>query len=166
MKRLFILLTVGLMMAVSGSVLIASPAGAVPPEKEPIEFTFSFVIPAGEACNFDLQLDFDVSGLEIAYFDEDGNLVRVFDELSVVVVATNLATGESVSSYEHFNETFDPQSEQIVQRGLIDQIRDEDGRVIAVIAGKWVFDANTGDIISMTPNVQQRIPILCQAFGG
>jgi hypothetical protein len=166
MKRLFILLTTGLMMAVSGSVLMASPAAAVPPEKNPIEFAFSFVSPAGEICDFDLQVDLSFSGLEIAYFDQDGNLVRVFDELNVFFLGTNVATGESVSSDFHLNETFDPQIEQIAERGLWDQIRDESGRVIAVIAGRMVFDANTGEVISITPNVEPGFPIVCEVLGG
>jgi hypothetical protein len=166
MKRLFALLTVGLMMAVSGSVMRASPAGAVPPDREPFEFTASFVLPAGSPCSFDLGLEFDVSGLEIAYFDGDGNLIRVFDANSGVLVATNLATGDSVSSDFRYNQTFDPQTEDVVERGLIDQFRDSDGRVIEVHAGLMVLDANTGDIISVTPHTGPGFPVICDALGG
>ncbi|SRR6266511_1931794 len=166
MRRLTALVGLLALVALGGGALTASPARAVPPERDRFTFNDTFEIPAGEICDFDLRFTFDFRITEVRYFDQEGNLLRVVDHINGSDTDTNLNTGATLTNDDHFITTFDAQTETIAYRGLNLHIRTPDGKLIAVLAGRMTFDATTGDLLSVTPHMGGGLPVTCRLLGG
>jgi hypothetical protein len=152
--------------ALAVGVLTASPAGAVSPEID--RFTFSDVIdfPTGTICDFNLRFAPDFSIIAATYFDQQGDVVRVVDHVNGTDINTNLDTGLTLpTDKDHFTTTFDAQTETIAYRGLNLHVRAPNGK-LAILAGRMTFDANTGELLSITPHMGGGFPVICRLLGG
>lgn len=91
-RSVWILITV---VALVSALLPIMPASA--------QETFTLVFPAGQACQFDLQVDYDLAGGGPQYShefqDKDGNVVgTLLAGVGYPIVYTNLATGATMST--------------------------------------------------------------------
>jgi hypothetical protein len=138
---------------------------AIPPERKSFDVQDSTVYPAGEICDFDFELAADFSVAEATHFDKSGNPVRVFFTINGVFTVMNLETGASLTDVNHRANTLDLEGETQVTRGLYLQLRTPDGKLVAVLSGKLVFDLETGEITG-TPPHRSGLPVICEALGG
>jgi hypothetical protein len=71
--------------------LAAAPAGAAPPLQEVEQVDDHFLIPAGEFCDFPVQLDAVGRVLFTTFFDGDGNVTAVNARPNIRITLTNPA---------------------------------------------------------------------------
>jgi hypothetical protein len=153
--------------ALCAGVFIASSAVAVPPEHDQFTFTFSDVLPAGTVCDFDLSVSIPFSITETVFFDQQGNPVRIVDQVFVVGdTYTNLATGATITAeVSHITQTLYPQTGEFVYRGLNLLVRAPDGRLVT-LAGRLTFNTITGVPGRVTPHMGSGLRAICGLLGG
>ena len=85
-----------LALALTG--VVAGPALAAPPDREPLELPPSIDFAAGEACSFDLRVDILANkGWTTTYFDRSGAPVRAIGTGSLKIRATNIDDADEPS---------------------------------------------------------------------
>ena len=89
--------TVAIVLAVAAVLFSAAAVAAAGPVRQPVEYPLEgFFLPAGSACEFDLQADFLVNREKMTTFmDSDGNPIRSLVTGSLVVRLTNLENDAS-----------------------------------------------------------------------
>lgn len=80
-----------LVLAVCG--VLAAPAAAVPPTRQTI-VQHNVVEDQGEACGFPVQWTIDLTVERTRFFDNEGNLVKIIDQVREDNTVENLATGK------------------------------------------------------------------------
>ncbi len=75
--------------------MIATPAAAVEPVRQVFGFT-NTIEGFAEDCGLNLRWDIDGTVKRTRFFDRDGNLVRILDQVREDNVITNVDTGESL----------------------------------------------------------------------
>lgn len=141
MRRLIVMGTaIGLLL------LMAIPAFAAKPDVVVDEdFLNEFTIPAGELCDF--PVDLVESGHEriTEFLSGDGDLVKAH----VQVRGTGMWTGPGGTATEHFawSGIFDAEAMTFTQNGNVWNLHMGAGGTILHDKGQIVFDENTGDAI-------------------
>jgi hypothetical protein len=133
-------------------------------------FQFSFSgqnsYPAGALCDFNFQDTFTVTIAGTVLPNGDNPVVNITESVS----HTNLDTGYSLTEVDHItNATLGGRGAAIYDAGIYWHLRDASGRTVLVRAGEVTFDANTGQLMSFTPNSgydQSSAQIICPALGG
>lgn len=78
--------------------LVATPASATQPVREPLVFPDELPMPAGVFCPWEGLVTFPVNKeFATTFFDQDGSVTEVLITGSLVVTITNLDNGESVT---------------------------------------------------------------------
>ena len=152
-RRLLLALTLG---ALATGVLVPVAAAAAP-ERFTESFEDSFVVPAGEICDFEYAQAF--SGTDhVTIF---GDRVQVQETLTVA--HTNVDTDYTLTEHDRIFFTFREDSEKHV--GIFWHLRDASGKMVVVQAGQLRFD-ETG-LIKFTPNLNPDFAaVICPALGG
>lgn len=122
------------------TVLAASPAGAVPPERFTDEFADEFTETA--ICGFPIDISFVGSVRGTEFFDRAGNLVSVQVHGEDVGTITNPANGEDCRGGDHWLETTDVVSGEFAILGLFFHLNFPGAGIVLLDAGHIRFDAN------------------------
>jgi len=124
--------------------------------------------PAGEFCNFNYRQEYIITQNIKDFLDADGNVVSEVRNEELRNVHTNLDTGKTLIETDHYTVHVNYVTGSVRQTGQVWHLRDEDGRLVLVGAGRFTMDAYTGEIISETPNVKfANFPqFVCPALGG
>jgi hypothetical protein len=159
--------TGGLLMTLSLVVLIAaSTASATRPLHEKSSFSASFDLAAGEFCDFAYHQEGTAYSNALIWLDGDDPR-KVIDHQTQYVTHTNVATGFTLTEVDHFTFSFNARTARFRTVGLFWHLRTAAGKVVAVHAGQWVIDANTGETVKITPNFRADIAaVICPALGG
>jgi hypothetical protein len=172
MKRLRI--TVFLAAAVVALALLAIVAGtarADPAIHFKETFTFDFILPAGNLCDFNYEGKSTQVYIVTASTPATPNGVVVVHETEYNT-HINLDTGYTLTETDEVVSQFPTtpfDSATLIQVGLFWHLRDASGNIVLVKAGTVTFDAATGEVISFTPNSgfdQTFAEIICTALGG
>jgi len=152
-RRLVLALTLGTL----ATGFLVPVAIAAQPEHFTESFADSFVIPAGELCDFNYSQTF--SGTDsVTIF---GDRVQVQETLTVA--HTNLDTDYTLTENDRLFFTFAEGSEKDV--GVFWHLRDANGKMVVVQAGQVRFD-ETG-LVKVTPNLNPDFAdVICHALGG
>jgi hypothetical protein len=152
-RRLLLALTLG---ALAIGVLVPVAAAAAP-ERFTDSFEDTFVVPAGELCDFEYSQAF--SGTDVVTIFED----RVQVQETLTVAHTNVDTGYTLTENDRLFFTFGVGSEKDV--GLFWHLRDPSGKMVVVQAGQIRFDES--GLVSVTPNLNPDFAaVICPALGG
>lgn len=100
---------------------------------------FQAVVPAGELCDFDFQIDNDTVRKVNRFYDADGNRVRVIWQVVETNTHTNLDTGVALTEEVHYSFQRDLVTGEEITQGMTWQLRDEDGRLVLLHAGRTVY---------------------------
>jgi len=132
--------------AVLTSVVGASVAGAVAPERFTEEFEDQFT--DTESCDFPIDLHFMGSIDFTLFFDSAGNLIRVQGVGSDVGTATNPANGKTAMGVDHWLEVEDVESGEFAVLGLFFHLNFPGAGIVLIDAGNATFDAE-GNLIHL-----------------
>ncbi len=145
----------------------AAAAGASAPThtRQPFSGTFG-PIPAGTLCDFAYAEEF--SGVDnVTIFGDPANPDRTIVEENLYVKHINVDTGYFVDEYDHFVFQLDAADATLKQIALNWHLRDPSGKIVVVQAGLLVLNMDTGEVISVTPNLNPDFgAVICPALGG
>jgi hypothetical protein len=127
----------------------------------------AFDVPAGALCDFAYHEEDRGTQNLTRFFDGQGNLVRVEDQLDVSILHRNIGTGQTLTEDLHSAAHVDLISGQAHVTGENWHLRTEDGRLVLSGAGLIATDLVTGDILRQTPNAMAgTAATICPALGG
>jgi len=156
-----------LALCVAGATLLALAVGTARADS-PVHNRFSFPggmdFPAGTLCDFNSNETFTVVG-EFTGLPNGGSTTVLTESIT----HNNLDTGLRLTEVDHVTIETPPNSSRTIQAGIFWHLRDASGNNVLVQAGEMTFDANTGQLISFTPNSagnQAFAQIICPALGG
>lgn len=155
-------------LVLSALVLSAAAALADPPthfKKETFSDTFS--APAGQLCDFDFDYAsaFTIDQTTEVFGDLD-NPTKFVLHLTIHVSHTNLDTGYTLTELDHMVNTVDVVKNVGKQVGVFWHLRDATGKLVVVQAGQILYNATTGELIKVTPNVKADFAaVICPALG-
>lgn len=122
-------------------------------------------LPAGAVCDFAYHEESSYTQNLTRFFDSDGNLVRVEDQVDVTILHRNLDTGYTLVEEDHYAAYVDFASGVATTSGQSWALRDADGRLVLSGAGLLTIDLATGALLTQTPGVKDNRQILCSALG-
>jgi hypothetical protein len=124
-------------------------------------------VPAGALCDFAYHEE-DLGTQNITrFFDGQGNLIRVEDQISVSILHRNADTGQTLTEDLHYAAHVDVNSGQVQVTGESWNLSPEDGRLVLSGAGLIATDLLTGDILRQTPGgLANAAATICPALGG
>jgi hypothetical protein len=127
----------------------------------------AFDIPAGALCDFAYhQEDLGTQNLT-RFFDDQGNLVRVEDQLDVSILHRNTGTGQAFTEDLHSAAHAGLISGQAQVTGESWHLRTKDRRLVLSGAGLIATGLVTGHILRQTPNAMaSTAATICPALGG
>lgn len=156
-----------LAVAAAGALVFASPALADGPVHIKRTFPATLDFAAGEACNFTYHGEGLYKQDIKQFFDDAGNLVFVINHTELRWVHMNVDTGYTLTEVDHYTVHLDLVTGEITSTGNDWHLRDVDGKIVLVGAGRYVQDLITGEILSETPNVgADTFQVICPALGG
>jgi hypothetical protein len=161
MKRLFIMA----LAAVLGGTLVAA-ANANGPAHFRDSFSDSFVIPAGDRCDFDYRISFTVHFNDVVFGDpEDPD--HVISHVTAFVSHTNLETGYTLTEVDRTTERFDLVNGIGKITGIIWKLRTPEGKLVFTQMGQIIFTFE-GEELKRTPHMQPPdvAPTVCGLLGG
>jgi hypothetical protein len=161
MKRLLIMA----LATVLGGTLVAA-ANAKGPAHFRDTFSDSFLIPAGERCDFDYRISFTLRFHEIVYGDLD-DPDRIISHETAFVSHTNLETGYTLTEVDRTIGHIDVQNGVGKLTGIIWKLRTPEGKLVFTQMGQIIFTFE-GEELKRTPHMQPPdvAPIVCGLLGG
>lgn len=146
--------------------LTAVAAWASPPTHGSITFSDSFTGVPGDPCDFTYGNSF--TGVDnFVLFGDPANPTSSIDHVTLYVTHRNLDTGYTLTEVDHYNLFFDASASTVKQVGILWHLRDARGKIVVVQAGEFVYDAFTGEVIKVTPNINPSLAaVICPALGG
>jgi hypothetical protein len=163
-RRLLLLLAVA---AVVSAVCVAGSASAATPEHRRQTVTAPAVdVPPGAVCDFGFHQESSFTQNLTRFFDSDGNLLRVEDQVDITVLRRNLDTGYTLVEEDHYAAYVDFGSGIARTTGQSWALRDTSGRLVLSGAGLLSSDLATGALLTQTPNVKDSRQVFCSALGG
>ena len=151
-RRLLLALALGAL--VIGA--LAPVASAAKPEHFTETFEEDFVFAADEVCDFEYRQAF--TGRDIVTIFAD----RVQVHEMITITHSNLDTGYTLTERLSYNITFYEDSDKTV--GILWHLRDADGKMQVVQAGRIVFDESG---VTHTPGINPSFTgVVCPALGG
>ena len=159
MRRLALIISFGsLIVALGGTAALA----AQPTHILKQTFSDAFSAPAGELCDFNFSQSFTIVDTGV-FFDDDSFVISE----TAYVTNTNDDTGFSLTEVVHNTLHLDTSKGRFTQAGLFVQLRDASGKLVVVQAGQLVRDAETGELLKVTPAVNPDFAgVICPALGG
>lgn len=148
--------------------LIAAPAAAANPgHLRQTVGPLVFDAPAGAVCDFALHEEESFTQNITRFFDDEGNLIRVEDQVDLSVLHRNADTGQNLTEEDHYAAHVDLVTREVHQTGQTWHLRDEGGRLVLTGAGLFAIDLITGDVLRETPGAKSdAATTLCPALGG
>jgi hypothetical protein len=147
--RLLILLS---LLALSAMGVLARPAAAIEPTREPISSTDIFVVE--DICSFPVTITATVVGTETTFFDQNGAVTRI--HIHLVEQDVFSADGESLTGLPYtFNIDVlfeDGEVTHVFASGLVETVPLPDGTVF-LSAGRLDFAAHPGSDFRIVPDV-------------
>jgi hypothetical protein len=131
-------------LATALTLLVASPASGVTPQREEVPWNLTVVVE--ELCGFPVQFSFEGTLEFTRFFDEQGNLTRIQLHRDEDATATNLSNGKTSTGHGVLNVFFDVEEGTEVVSGLPIHFNLPAHGAILMDAGKVVFDLETGEI--------------------
>ena len=123
-------------------------------------FSFDFVLPAGQFCDFDQRVVGTVTDNSIIFPD------KTIDQTELQITHTNQATGFALTETDNFVVQFTAADGQTKEVGIFWHLRNADGKIVVVQAGQLVFSAS-GEVLKFTPNINpDNAAVICPALGG
>ena len=159
-------LTMGTVLGVFAPVAGSTAAWAGGPEHVKSTETGDMTVPAGEFCDFTLEFAGTFSDDAVIFPDKS------IHHITIQFTHTNLDTGFTLTERDRFVATVTPADGQTKEVGLHVSFRTPDGKLVVVVAGQTVVDAE-GNVLRFTPQFTKdgRSPgdyatLLCTALGG
>ena len=157
-------LFLSLVVTLASAAYFVSAASATPPEHSSFSLQGTFVVPAGDLCSFDVQLDFDVAINQTNFFDSAGNLTML--QQHAAEQDTFSANGKTlVSEVYHFTFQlfFDENGEvtKAVADGVLIRVRLPGG---GVFIGAGRVDAFGGFALSPNHGAFKNLDRFCAAL--
>jgi len=151
MRRLRLLILLSL-IALSATGVLARPAAAIEPTREPISSTDIFVVE--DICSFPVTITATVVGTETTFFDQSGAVTRI--HIHLVEQDTFSADGESLTGLPYtFNIDVlfeDGEVTHVYASGVVERVPLPDGTVF-LSAGRLDFAAHPGSDFRIVPDV-------------
>jgi hypothetical protein len=145
---------------------LAVSAWAAGPLHEKSTFSGSFTFAAGELCDFNYEQTFTVVDNALIYGDPE-NPDKVITQETQYVTHTNLDTGYSLSEVDHLVFTFTSADAHFKQVAMFWALRDASGKLVVQQAGQFVFNTDTGEVVTVTPHFDPDFAgVICPALGG
>ena len=160
MKRLWITV-----MAIALAGTLVGAANAKPTHFRD-SFSDSFVVPAGERCDFDERISFTIRFNDVVFGDpEDPD--HVISHVTAFVSHTNLETGYTLTEVDRTTERFDLVNGVGKITGIIWKLRTPEGKLVFTQMGQIVFSFEEGEL-KRTPHMQPEdaSTIVCSLLGG
>jgi hypothetical protein len=127
----------------------------------------SFDIPAGSLCDFAYHEEDQGTRNLTRFFDDQGNLVGVEDQLDLSIPHRNADTGQTLTENLHHAADVDFITGQVQVTGQSWHLRTENGHLVLSGAGLVATDLVTGDILRQTPNAMaDTAAVIRPALGG
>jgi hypothetical protein len=147
--RSLILLT---LLTLSATAILAHPAAAVAPTREPVDFTN--IVVAEDICSFPVTITATVVGTETTFYDQSGDVTRT--HIHFVEQDVFSANGESLSGLPYtvnIHVLFeDGEVTHVYSSGLVARVPLPDGTVF-LSAGRLDFAAHPGAEFRIVPDV-------------
>jgi hypothetical protein len=131
-------------------------------------FSETFVIPAGERCNFDYQISFTITFHDIVFGEDLENPERLISHSTVDVSHTNLDTGYTLTETDVGTFFLSAAKNEGKQVGIIWKLRTPEGKLVFVQVGQARFTPDEEEPIKITPHLlpTDTGPIVCALLGG
>jgi hypothetical protein len=166
MRRLRLLLLLSL-LALGTTAVLAQPAAAVEPTREPIDQTITSVVT--DICSFPVTIPATLVGTETTFYDQSGAVTRI--QIHVVEQDVFTANGETLTGLPFtFNIRVlfeDGEVTHIYASGLVERVPLPDGTVF-LSAGRLDFAAHPGAEFRIVPDVGRsgNVAAFCAALAG
>jgi hypothetical protein len=151
MRRLRLLLLLSL-LALGATAVLAQPAAAVEPTREPIDQTITSVVT--DICSFPVTITATLVGTETTFYDQSGAVTRI--QIHVVeqdVFTTNGASLTGLPFTFNIRVLFeDGEVTHVYASGLVERVPLPDGTVF-LSAGRLDFEAHPGAEFRIVPDV-------------
>jgi hypothetical protein len=167
MMRRFRLLVLLSLLALSATGVLAQPAAAIEPTREPIDDTITSEVT--DICSFPVTITATLVGTETTFYDQSGEVTRIKDH--VVEQDVFSANGESLTGLPFtFNIQVlfeDGEVTHIYASGLVERVPLPDGTVF-LSAGRLDFSAHPGAEFRVVPDVGRSgdVAAFCAALAG
>ncbi len=162
--RLLVLLS---LLALSATGVLAYPAAAVEPTREPIDETITSVVT--DICSFPVTITSTLVGTETTFYDQSGEVTRI--QIHVVEQDVFTANGETLTGLPYtFNIQIlfeDGEVTHVYASGLVARVPLPDGTVF-LSAGRLDFAAHPGAEFRIVPDVGRSgdVAAFCAALAG
>jgi hypothetical protein len=158
-------------LALFAAILIVAVFAATARATGPIQDTLSAAgtdfAPAGTICNFNYELDFQVTIDRKRFFDENGVLLRRLQIIEEHLTHRNADTGFQLVEVTHYTTDLDVATGLVRLTGNSWHLRTIDGELVVVRSGLEIFDRVTGELFKATPRVGAGFAnVICPALGG
>ena len=166
MRRLRLLILLSL-LGLSATGVLAHPAAAVEPTREPIDDTDTFVVE--DICDFPVTITATLVGTETTFYDQSGEVTRI--QIHVVEQDVFTANGETLSGLPYtFNLQVlfqDGEVTHVYASGVVARVPLPDGTVF-LSAGRLDFAAHPGAEFRIVPDVGRSgdVAAFCAALAG
>jgi hypothetical protein len=158
------------LMAGVVAVLATGAAAAFAAAPVHVKWTFGPIavdIPAGSLCDFAYHEEDQGTQNLTRFFDDQGNLVGVEDQLDVSIPHRNADTGQTLTENLHYAPHVDFITGQVQVTGQSWHLRTENGQLVLSGAGLVATDLLTGDILTRTPHAMaDTAAVICPALAG
>jgi hypothetical protein len=167
MMRRFRLLVLLSLLALSATGVLAHPAAAVEPTREPIDETATFVVT--DICSFPVTITATLVGTETTFYDQSGEVTRI--QIHVVEQDVFTANGETLTGLPYtFNIQVlfeDGEVTHVYASGVVARVPLPDGTVF-LSAGRLDFAAHPGSEFRIVPDVGRSgdVAAFCAALAG
>ena len=134
-----------------------------------VKLTFGpvvFDVPAGVVCDFAYHEEDTGTQNVKRFFDDEGHLVRVVDQIAITLLHRNADTGTTLIEHLDAVAHVDFVTGQEDLTGETWHLFDEEGHLVLGRGGLIVIDLATGDVIDQTPQALSGNATLCAALGG
>jgi hypothetical protein len=158
------------LLVVAAALLIAaSMAGAVvaaQPHHFKGTFSDSFVVPAGERCDFDERISFTLVFNDIVFGDVNDPR-QVISHMKAFVSHTNLKTGYTLTERDNIVQILNFERGVGMTMGIIWKLRTPEGKLVFVQVGRVTYTLD-GEVLTITPHLlpENAAPIVCGLLGG
>ena len=162
MKRPLLAVAAALLIAAS----MAGAALAAQPQHFKGTFSDSFVVPAGERCDFDERISFTLVFNDIVFGDVD-DPSKVISHMKAFVSHTNLKTDYTLTELDNGVQILNFERGVGMTMGIIWKLRTPEGKLVFVQVGRATYTFED-ELLTITPHLLpvDVAPIVCGLLGG
>jgi hypothetical protein len=141
---------VAVAVACAVAALSAAPASAAPPTVDVEPFHVVEVVPAGAACDFAVTIEHDGTFVWTTFYDRDGTAVRQLLRFGEHFTETYSANGRSFTTVSISPVHIDLDTGVSTATGNQRHVTVPGSGVVYATAGRYVFVAGTGEVLSFS----------------